>query len=78
MMEEHEYMNDLRMEEFRHLPYPIQEVRAWRLAVQDRTEGMTCEQNEAYYKELRKKTDAFCAEHGIKIKYAEPAAAVSR
>ena len=75
-MEEHEYMNDPRMEEFRHLPYPVQEVRAWRLAVQDKTEGMTWEQEKTYYKELRKETDAFCAEHGIKIKYAEPAVTV--
>jgi len=72
-MEEHEYMNDPRMEEYRHLPYPIQEVRAWRLAVQDRTEGMTWEQEEAYYEASRKETDAICAELGFKIKYAEPA-----
>jgi len=75
-MEEHEYMNEPHMEEFRHLPYPVQEVRAWRLAVQDKTEGMTWEQEKTYYKELRKETDAFCAEHGIKIKYAEPAVTV--
>ena len=71
-MEEHDYMNDPRMEEFRHLPYPVQEVRAWRLAAQDRTEGMTWEQEKAYYEALRKRI----AERGINIKYAEPAVTV--
>ena len=75
-MEEHDYMNDPRMEEYRHLPYPIQEVRAWRLALQDRTEGMTWDEEKAYYEALRKETDAICAELGFKIKYTEPAVTV--
>jgi len=75
-MEKHDYMNDPRMEEFRHLPYPIQEVRAWRLEAQDETEGMTWEQKETYYDEVLKENDAFCEKHGIKLKYAEPAVTV--
>ena len=43
-MEEHDYMNDPRMGEFRHLAYPAQEVRAWRLGMQDEIEGMSREQ----------------------------------
>ena len=69
----HDYMNDPRMEEFRHLPFPIQEVRAWRFDVQDETEGMTWGQKEAYYKTVREETDTFCEKHGIKLKYMESA-----
>jgi len=71
-MKEHKYMNDPRMEEFKHLPYPVQEVRAWRLAVQDETEGMTLEQEKAYYEASRKRL----AERGFKFKYAESAVTV--
>jgi len=72
-MKEHDYMNDPRLDEFKDAPLPLREVRAWRLAVQDRTEGMTPEQRKAYYKGVRERTDAFCAEHGFKLKYAESA-----
>ena len=71
-MSDHDYMNDPRMDEYRDLPFPNQQVRAWRLQVQDETEGMTMKQRMAYYAESRKRTDARCAELGIKIKYAEP------
>jgi len=69
-----DYMDDPRMEKFKGEPLPAQEVRAWRLAVQDEKRGMTREQEKAYYEEARKRTDAFCAKHGIKLKYAEAAA----
>ena len=75
-MMEHDYMNDPRMEEFRHLTYPAQEVRAWRLAVQDRTEGMTLEQKKVHDEAARRETDTFCEEHGIKLRYAESAVTV--
>jgi len=73
MTEHHDYMNDPRMEEFRHLTYPAQEVRAWRLAVQDRTEGMTSEQKKTRDEAMRREREAFCEKHGIKLKYAESA-----
>jgi len=71
-MEEHDYMNDPRMDEFRHLPYPLQEVRAWRLAVQDKREGMTWEQEKAHSMAMMKDLEA----QGFKFKYAEPAVTV--
>jgi len=69
MTEEHDYMNDPRMEEFRHLPYPIQEVRAWRLAVQDKTEGMTWEEEKAYHEAMIKELEA----EGFTFKYMKSA-----
>jgi len=66
-MKDHDYMNDPRMEEFGHLPYPLQEVRSWRLAAQDAKEGMTWEQEKAYYANLRKELE----DMGFKFKYAE-------
>ena len=70
-MKDHDYMTDPRMDEFRHLPYPVQEVRAWRLAAQDAKRGMTWEQKKAYYADLRKELEA----EGFTFKYAksEPA-----
>ena len=73
-MKEHDYMNDPRLDEFKDAPLPLREVRAWRLAVQDRTQGMTLEQKDVYYDGVRERTDAFCAKHGLKLKYAESAA----
>ena len=67
-MDEHDYMNDPRMEEFRHLPYPIREVRAWRLAAQDEMEGMTWEQKKARFEATRKELEA----EGFKFKYGAP------
>jgi len=68
-MKEHDYMNDPRMEEFRHLTYPAQEVRAWRLEMQDEMEGMTWEQKKAYFANMRKELEA----EGFKLNYVEPA-----
>ena len=71
-MNEHDYMNDPRLDEFKDIPLPARQVRAWRLQVQDEKAGMTLEQRMAYYAESRKRTAARCDELGIKIKYAEP------
>jgi|GEM_PF-1030158 len=68
-MTEHDYMNDPRMEEFRHLPYPVQEVRAWRLEVQDEMGGMTWEQKKASNAAMRKELEA----EGFSFEYAEHA-----
>ncbi len=70
-MEISDYLNDPRMADLKDEPFPVQEVYAWRLAVQDAKQGMTPDQKEAYYEAARKETDAFCAKHGIKLKYAE-------
>jgi hypothetical protein len=66
-----DYFNDPRMIELKDAPFPVQEVYAWRFAVQDQTQGMTPEQTKAYYKEVRRSTDEFCAKHGIHLKYLE-------
>jgi hypothetical protein len=60
-----DYMKDPRMSDLKDAPYPVQEVYAWRLAVQDETEGMTSDQRRAYYKASREETIAFCAKHGL-------------
>jgi hypothetical protein len=67
-----DYMNDPRMSDLKDEPLPVQEVHAWRLAVQDKKQGMTPEQEKAYYEAARNRTDAFCARHGIRLKYAKP------
>jgi len=72
----HDYMNDPRMSEFKDRPFPACQVRAWRLEEQDKKQGMTPEQRVAYYEASRRETDAFCAERGIKLKYAESTATV--
>jgi len=66
-----DYMNDPRMSDLKDEPLPVQEVHAWRLAVQDEKQNMTPEQKEAYYKTMREETDAFCARYGIHLKYAK-------
>jgi len=73
-MEEHDYMNDPRMEDLKDAPFPLRQVYSWRLAVQDKKEGMTPEQIRAYYETSQKETDARCAELGIKLNYMEPVA----
>ena len=70
-MKEVDYMNDPRMYDLKDEPLPVQEVHAWRLAVQDEKRDMTPEQIKAYYKAARDETNAFCARHGIHLKYAE-------
>jgi len=70
--EDHDYMNDPRMEDYRHLTYPAQEVRAWRLQAQDEMEGMTWEQKKACFEAMRKELEA----EGYDFKYAESAVAV--
>jgi hypothetical protein len=74
-IENHDYLNDPRLDEFKDHPLPAREVYAWRLAVQDEKRGMSPEQAEAYYEEARKETEAFCALRGIRLKCAEGAAA---
>ena len=69
-------LDDPRLDDMRNAPLPVQEVYAWRLTVQDKKRGMTPEQRKAYYKGVRERTDAFCAERGFKLKYAEPAVTV--
>jgi hypothetical protein len=75
-MKKVDYMNDPRMSELKGEPLPVQEVHAWRLAIQDKTENMTPAQREAYYKAAREKTDLFCAQHDIHLKYAKSAVTV--
>jgi len=75
-MNEFDCMSDPRMSDLKDAPLPVREVYAWRLAVQDRTHGMTPEQEEAYYEGVRERTDALCAEHGIKLSYIESAVTV--
>jgi len=70
-MERTEYMDDLK-----DAPLPLRQVYAWRLSVQDKKRGMTPEQREAYYEASRKRVDAFCEKHGIKLRYAESAVTV--
>ena len=72
-MKEVDYMNDPRMSDLEGEPLPVREVHAWRLAVQDEKQNMTPEQKKAYYKAVRDETDAFCARHGIHLKYAKSA-----
>ena len=67
-----DYMNDPRMFDLKDEPLPIREVHAWRLAEQDEKQNMTPEQEEAHYKAVRDETDAFCARHGIYLKYVKP------
>jgi hypothetical protein len=57
-------------------PIPVQEVHAWRLAIQDETQGMTPAQRKAYYEASRKDTEVFCAKHGIHLKYIKTSRAV--
>ena len=64
-MAEVDDMKDPRMAKYRREPLPLREVRAWRLAEQDATEGMTWEQRKAYAAEARKRTDAYLAERGL-------------
>jgi hypothetical protein len=67
-----DYMKDPRMSELKDAPLPVQEVYAWRLAVQDAKKGMTPKQIDAYYEASRKETDAFCAKHGLgRIHYVD-------
>ena len=66
------YMNDPRMADMAGEPIPVQEVHAWRLAEQDEKQNMTPEQKEAHYKAVRERTDTFCAQHDIHLKYAKP------
>jgi len=76
-MEKVDYMNDPRMDDMKDAPFPLRQVYAWRLSVQDKKQGMTPEQRKAYYEDSQKRVDAFfCAEHGIKLKYAESAVTV--
>jgi len=72
-MAEIDYLNDPRLDEFKDAPLPLREVRAWRLEIQDEKRGMTLEQRMDYYEEAQKRTDAFCEERGITLKYAESA-----
>ena len=65
-----EYMNDPRMAEIADEPLPVKEVHAWRLMVQDEKQGMSGEERETYYDMNRERTEAFCARHGINLKYA--------
>ena len=67
------YMDDPRMADLKDEPLPVQEVHAWRLAVQDEKQNMTPAQRKAYYKAVREKTDSFCAQHGINLNYANVA-----
>jgi hypothetical protein len=71
-MKETNYMTDSRMSSLAGEPIPVQEVHAWRLAEQDEKQSLTPEQREAYYKTIRERTDTFCADHGIHLKYAAP------
>ena len=70
------YMKDPRMSELEGEPIPVQEVHAWRLAEQDEKENMTPEEKEAHYQAIRDRTDAFCASHGIHLKYAKSAGVI--
>jgi hypothetical protein len=66
-----DYMNDPRMAELADEPYPVREVHAWRLQVQDEKRGMTDEQITAFYAKGRAETDEFCDKHGIpRLKWA--------
>jgi hypothetical protein len=66
-----DYFNDPRMIELKDAPFPVQQVYAWRFAAQDKKEGMTPEQRKAYYAEVRRSTDEFCAKHGFHLKWAD-------
>lgn len=70
MMKRVDYLNDPRMSDLKDEPLPLREVYAWRFAVQDQTQGMTPAQRNAYYEASRERTEAFCAKHGIQLKYA--------
>ena len=67
-------LDDPRLDDMRDAPLAVREVYAWRLAVQDEKQGMTLKQRMDYYEAAHKRTEAYCAERGIKLKYAESAA----
>ena len=66
-------MNDPRMSSLEGEPLPVQEVHAWRLAVQDKKQKMTPAQREAHYKAMRERTENLCTQHGIQLNYIQPA-----
>jgi hypothetical protein len=67
-----DYMNDPRMADLADEPYPVREVHAWRLQVQDEKRGMSYAQIKAYYEKSRVETDEFCDTHGIpRLKYVD-------
>ena len=64
-----DYLNDPRMSDLKDEPLPVQEVYAWRLAVQDKTQGMTPAQKETYYEAVQDRTESLCVKHGIRLHF---------